>query len=192
MELHSPSENKSELIFARALSGVGNPERPTRIAESALTTNQKRRKQRPEIFASQISPPVRVAAYVRTSTQQPHLASNQMDVIREYAKRHGMQIVKEYSDGGKSGVNIQDRDALAQMVRDVQSGQIIFSAILLHDVSRWGRIQDADESAYYEYLCRRAGVSVHYCAGQPESGDISASTIVKCVRESTRANENGH
>jgi DNA invertase Pin-like site-specific DNA recombinase len=115
-----------------------------------------------------------------------------MDIIREYAKRHGMQIVKEYSDGGKSGVNIQDRDALAQMVRDVQSGQIIFSAILLHDVSRWGRIQDADESAYYEYLCRRAGVSVHYCAGQPKSEDISASTIVKCVRESTRANENGH
>jgi DNA invertase Pin-like site-specific DNA recombinase len=93
---------------------------------------------------------------------------------------------------GKSGVNIRNREALEQMVRDVESGQINFSAILLHDVSRWGRFQDADESAYYEYLCRRAGVSVHYCAGYPESEGISASTIVKNVKESIRANENGH
>ena len=115
-----------------------------------------------------------------------------MDAIREYAKRHGMQIVKEYSDEGKSGVNIQDRESLAQMIRDVQSGQINFSAILLHDVSRWGRFQDADESAYYEYICRRAGVSVHYCDEDPESEGIVVSTIVKCVKESFRANENGH
>jgi DNA invertase Pin-like site-specific DNA recombinase len=37
-------------------------------------------------------------------------ASNQMDMIREYAKRRGMQIVKEYSDEGKSGVNDQGRE----------------------------------------------------------------------------------
>jgi DNA invertase Pin-like site-specific DNA recombinase len=137
-------------------------------------------------------PPNNVAAYVRTAITDQHLASNQMEVIREYAKRHGMQIVEEYSDVGKSGVNIRNREALEQMVRDVESGQINFSAILLHDVSRWGRFQDADESAYYEYLCRRAGVSVHYCAGYPESEGISAPTIVKNVKESIRANENGH
>ena len=137
-------------------------------------------------------PPNNVAAYVRTAITDQHLASNQMEVIREYAKRHGMQIVEEYFDVGKSGVIIRDREALEQMVRDVESGQINFSAILLHDVSRWGRFQDADESAYYEYLCRRAGVSVHYCAGYPESEGISAPTIVKNVKESIRANENGH
>ena len=137
-------------------------------------------------------PPNNVAAYVRTAITDQHLTSKQMEVIREYAKRHGMQIVEEYSDVGKSGVNIRNREALEQMVRDVESGQINFSAILLHDVSRWGRFQDADESAYYEYLCRRAGVSVHYCAGHPESEGISASTIVKSVKESIRANENGH
>ena len=137
-------------------------------------------------------PPNNVAAYVRTAITDQHLASKQMDVIREYAKRHGMQIVEEYFDVGKSGVSIRDREALVKMVRDVESGQINFSAILLHDVSRWGRFQDADESAYYEYLCRRAGVSVHYCAGYPESEGISAPTIVKNVKASIRANENGH
>ncbi len=120
------------------------------------------------------------------------MARNQMDAIREYAKRHGMQIVKEYSDEGKSGVNIQARKSLARMIREVQDGQINFSAVLLRDVSRWGRFQDADESAYYEYICRRAGVSVHYCDQDPESEGIVVSTIVKRLKKSIRENENGH
>ena len=110
-------------------------------------------------------PPGNAVAYVRMSTEhQQYSTSNQMDVVREYAKRRGFEIVKIYSDEGKSGLNIQGRDSLAQMIKDVQSGGINFSAILVYDVSRWGRFQDADESAYYEYICRRAGVSVHYCA----------------------------
>ena len=111
------------------------------------------------------------------------MARNQMDAIREYAKRHGMQIVKEYSDEGKSGVNIQARKSLARMIREVQDGQINFSAVLLYNFSRWGRFQDADESAYYEYICRRAGVSVHYCDEDPESGGIVVSTIVKRLKK---------
>ena len=137
-------------------------------------------------------PPNNVATYVRTATRDQHLASNQMDVIREYANRHGMQIVEEYFDVGKSGVSIRDREALEQMVRDVETGQINFSAILLHDISRWGRFQEADESAYYEYFCRRAGVSVHYCDEHSEGEVIVVSTIVKRLKKSIRANENGH
>jgi len=190
-------KNRSKALKSKRgnppLKGGGNPERPTRIVESARTTNRKRRKQHPEIVTSQtILPPIRVAAYMRTARQEPHLARNQMDAIREYAKRHGMQIVKKYSDEGKSGVNIQARKSLARMIREVQNGQIDFSAILLRDVSRWGRFQDADESAYYEYICRRAGVSVHYCDQDPESGGIVVSTIVKRLKKSIRANENGH
>src|SRR5258707_3547942 len=102
------------------------------------------------------------AAYVRMSTEhQQYSTSNQMDVIRDYAKRRGLEIVKEYSDEGKSGLNIQGRDALAQMIRDVQNGEAKFSCILAYDVSRWGRFQDADESAYYECICRQSGVAVH-------------------------------
>jgi hypothetical protein len=59
--------------------------------------------------------PIFAAAYVRMSTEhQQYSTSNQMDVIREYAKRRGMQIIKEYSDEGKSGLNIQGRDSLAR------------------------------------------------------------------------------
>ncbi len=123
------------------------------------------------------------AVYVRMSTEhQQDSTSNQMDVIRDYAKRRGLQIVKEYSDEGKSGLNIKGRDSLAQMIRDVQSGDAGFATILVYDVSRWGRFQDADESAYYEYICRQAGVAVHYGAEQFENDGSPASTIVKGVK----------
>lgn len=125
----------------------------------------------------------RAAVYVRMSTEhQQYSTSNQMDVIREYATRRGLEIVKEYSDEGKSGLNIQGRDSLAQMIQDVQDGLAEYSSILVYDVSRWGRFQDADESAYYEYVCRRAGVSVHYCAEQFENDGSPVSTIVKGVK----------
>ena len=110
-------------------------------------------------------PSTRAVSYVRTATKpQQDSISNQVDAIRKYAKRYGLQIVKEYFDEGKSGLNAQDRESLTQLIRDVQSGQINFSFVLLYDATRWGRFQDADESAYYEYICRLAGVSVHYCA----------------------------
>src|SRR6202012_1436172 len=125
----------------------------------------------------------RAAVYVRMSTEhQQYSTSNQMDVIREYAKRRELEIIKEYSDEGKSGLDIQGRDSLAQMIRDVQEGRAEFSCILVYDISRWGRFQDADESAYYEYICRRAGVSVHYCAEQFENDGSPVSTIVKGVK----------
>jgi DNA invertase Pin-like site-specific DNA recombinase len=117
-----------------------------------------------------------------STEHQQYSTSNQMDVIREYAKRRGKEIVKEYSDEGKSGLNIQGRESLGQMIEDVQNGQINFSSILVYDVSRWGRFQDADESAYYEYVCRRAGVSVHYCAEQFENDGRPMSSVMKTMK----------
>ena len=39
-----------------------------------------------------------------------------------------------------------------------------------------GRFQDLDESAYCEYVLKRAGIRVHYCAKQFENdGSLSSS-----------------
>ncbi len=57
-----------------------------------------------------------------------------------------------------------------------------YKCILVYDISRWGRFQDADESAYYEYLCKRAGIAVHYCAEQFENDGTPSSTIIKTVK----------
>ncbi|MET4789547.1 DNA invertase Pin-like site-specific DNA recombinase [Bradyrhizobium japonicum] len=123
------------------------------------------------------------AEYVRMSTDhQQYSTANQAQAIREYAARHGFRIEQSYEDSGKSGLNLDDRDALKQLIDDVQSGLADFSTILVYDVSRWGRFQDADESAYYEYICKRAGISVRYCAEQFENDGSPVSTIVKGVK----------
>ena len=125
----------------------------------------------------------RAAVYVRMSTEhQQYSTSNQMDVIREYAKRRDLEIVKDYSDEGKSGLNIQGRDSLSQMIREVQNGQANFSSILVYDVSRWGRFQDTDESAHYEFICRQAGIKVAYCAEQFDNDGSLMSSIVKNLK----------
>jgi DNA invertase Pin-like site-specific DNA recombinase len=48
-------------------------------------------------------------------------------------------------DSGKSGLNLDHRDALKQLIEDVQNGAATYLTILVYDVSRWGRFQDADE-----------------------------------------------
>ena len=126
---------------------------------------------------------VRAAQYIRMSTEhQQYSTENQSDVIREYAARRGYDIVKTYADEGKSGLRIESREALKRLIADVQASQTDFSAILVYDVSRWGRFQDADESAYYEYCCKRVGIAVHYCAEQFENDGGPTSTIIKSVK----------
>lgn len=125
----------------------------------------------------------RAAEYVRMSTEhQQYSTLNQVAKIREYAELRGIEIVKTYADEGKSGLTIGGRQSLQNLIRDVESGNAVYNMILVYDVSRWGRFQDADESAYYEYICRRAGIQVTYCAEQFENDGSPVSTIVKGVK----------
>lgn len=126
---------------------------------------------------------VRAAQYVRMSTEhQQYSTENQADRIRDYAERHGIAIVRTYADEGKSGLSIGGREGLQRLLDDVRSGGIDFELILVYDVSRWGRFQDADESAYYEFLCKQAGLKVVYCAEQFDNDGSPVATIVKGVK----------
>jgi DNA invertase Pin-like site-specific DNA recombinase len=127
--------------------------------------------------------PVPAAQYVRMSTEhQQYSTENQRDAIAEFARIRGYEIVKTYADDGKSGLRIEGRESLRQMLDDVQSGKALFKAILVYDVSRWGRFQDSDESAYYEYTCKRAGIHVEYCMEQFANDGSPVSTIIKSVK----------
>ena len=104
-----------------------------------------------------------------STENQQYSTDNEADKINEYAEKRGIEIIKTYADDGKSGLSIGGRAALQQLISDVETGAADFNVILVYDVSRWGRFQDADESAYYEYICKRAGINVAYCAEQFEN-----------------------
>ena len=127
--------------------------------------------------------PIRAAQYVRMSTEhQKYSTENQSEAIQNYAAQRGIEIVRTYADEGKSGLSLGGRDALKRLIDDVQAKRTDFTTILVYDISRWGRFQDADESAYYEYICKRSGISVQYCAEQFENDGSPVSTIVKGVK----------
>nr|WP_133775082.1 recombinase family protein [Enterovirga rhinocerotis] len=113
---------------------------------------------------------------------QKYSTENQMDRIAAFAERRGFEIVSSYEDAGRSGLTIDGREALQRLMADVTSGRADFEAILVYDVSRWGRFQDADEGAYHEHLCRRAGITVHYCAEQFDNDGSIGSTLLKAVK----------
>ncbi|MEJ8862191.1 recombinase family protein [Pseudomonas jessenii] len=123
------------------------------------------------------------AAYVRMSTEhQQYSTENQLDAIRLYAATHALEIIRVYTDAGKSGLRLEGRDALKQLFFDVENGSADYSTVLVYDVSRWGRFQDPDVSASYEVRCRQAGVSVQYCAEQFTNDGSPVSNIVKSVK----------
>jgi DNA invertase Pin-like site-specific DNA recombinase len=126
---------------------------------------------------------VRAAQYVRMSTEhQRYSTENQAEVIRVYAERRSLSIVRTYADEGKSGLSLDGRHALRQLIDDVRNRVADFSVILVYDVSRWGRFQDADESAYYEYICKEAGITVQYCPEQFENDGSVSATIIKSMK----------
>src|SRR5260370_32908835 len=132
--------------------------------------------------------PVRAAQYVRMSTEhQQYSPENQLEVVRQYAASHNMEIVQEYSDHGRSGLNIAGREGLNQLMSDVESKQTDFSALLVYDVTRWGRFQDVDETSYSEYVLKRAGIRVHYCAEQFENDGSMSSSVLKTLKRSMAA-----
>lgn len=148
-----------------------------------MSSNDKLRGQSKTENSSHTTQRTRVAQYSRMSTEhQRYSIENQADAIQQYADAHNMEIVCDYSDSGKSGLSIDGRAGLKKLIVDVTAGTVDFTAILVFDVSRWGRFQDADEAAYYEYICRKAGIAIHYCAEQFDNDGSPVSTIVKGVK----------
>jgi len=132
--------------------------------------------------------PIPAAQYLRMSTDDQQTSIPvQRDAIQRYATAHGFEVVATYSDAGKSGLYIRNRPGLQDLLRNVLSGECRFRAILVFDVSRWGRFLDTDESAHYEFLCRRAGIPVHYCAEQFDNDGRLPNAILKSLKRAMAA-----
>ncbi len=128
------------------------------------------------------------ATYVRASTEmQVYSTLNQTRALEDYALRHDLVILHAYKDEGRSGLDLEGRPGLLRLLQDVLQARPDFQVLLVYDVSRWGRFQDIDESAHYEYLCRRAGVELVYVA-EPFTNDGTAiAHLLKAVKRTMAA-----
>ncbi len=126
---------------------------------------------------------IAAAQYLRMSTDhQQYSLRSQTAAIQRYAEIHGFRIVQTYEDAGRSGLSLKRREALARLLHDVVKGAQPYKTILVYDVSRWGRFQDADEAAHYEFVCKSAGVPVHYCAETFTNDGTLPNTIMKALK----------
>jgi len=126
---------------------------------------------------------VPAAQYLRMSTEhQQYSVENQATANQAYASLHGFEVVQTYTDNARSGVSLKNRTGLQKLLRDVVGGTQPFNAILVYDVSRWGRFQDTDEAAHYEFLCKSAGVPIHYCAETFANDGTLPSLIMKALK----------
>ena len=143
---------------------------------------------KPDPNSKPVTPRRRAVAYVRMSTDlQQYSPENQMAVIERYAAEHDMEIVATYSDEARSGLRLENRPGMRQMLEDAKREESGFDTILVYDVSRWGRFQNPDQSAAIEYACQEADVEVHYCMEQFVNDGSPVSNIIKAVKRSMAA-----
>lgn len=131
---------------------------------------------------------VPAAQYLRMSAEhQRYSLDSQARAIAAYAASNGLDVVRSYVDAGVSGLELEPRAGLKQLLTDVVAGTAPFPVVLVFDVSRWGRFQDPDEAAHYEFLCRASGVRVTYCAEAFANDTSLSSTLMKHIKRAMAA-----
>ena len=101
---------------------------------------------------------MRVWLYGRLSNDDDVMMNsleNQLEIVREYARKQGYEIVGESYDDNVSGMRF-DRKGLNQVTQAVDAGKI--DAVIVKDLSRLGRHQ-MQTALFIDYL-RQCGVAV--------------------------------
>ena len=124
-----------------------------------------------------------------STDEQEYSLENQRAAIFEYAQKNGFEIVRTYEDPGESGLDLKLRGGLRRLLADVTGGEAKYRKIIVLDVSRWGRFQDADEAAHYEFVCKQAGIGVLYCAETFNSESTALQNYLAKVLKRTLAAE---
>lgn len=130
----------------------------------------------------------RAAAYVRMSSDRQELSiGTQLAAIRAYAVAQELDVVRIYEDAAKSGLNIANREGMKSLLRDVMEAPRPFDIVLVYDVSRWGRFQDIDAAAYYEYTCRLHGAKVIYVQEAFGTDEEPMTALLKTLKRAMAA-----
>jgi DNA invertase Pin-like site-specific DNA recombinase len=130
----------------------------------------------------------RAAQYLRMSTErQDYSLTFQEAAIAAYAEANGYEVVTRFVDEGISGIGIENRHGLQNLLSTVVSAGADFDVILVYDVSRWGRFQNPDQAAHYEFICNEAGVRIEYCAESFANDASPTSALLKHIKRAMAA-----
>lgn len=94
--------------------------------------------------------PVKVYGYTRVSTKEQvggYSLKAQETAIEKYASAYGMDLVRVYSDEGRSGKDVEHRPAFTEMLSDIATEKDCIQFVIVFKLSRFGRsAKDALES----------------------------------------------
>ena len=103
---------------------------------------------------------MKVAVYSRVSSDKQDVdlsISAQLRALRDYAAKHGYQVVREYVDEAESG-RTAARPAFREMIALAKTNQPPFEAILVWKLNRFARSRV--DSITYKALLRGKGIQV--------------------------------
>ncbi|AUV55969.1 recombinase family protein [Raoultella planticola] len=119
-----------------------------------------------------------------STDHQRYSLFNQSEFLREYAEKNGLDILYTYDDSGKSGVTANRRTSFHQLIDDVSNHRIDIAAVLVFDISRFGRFQSLDQFGYYTQILKNNNVKIVYCADPiPEDDNDYADFKLFMVRK---------
>lgn len=107
----------------------------------------------------------RAIAYYRHSAEdkQENSVPIQREHARKFAEQHGIEIIHEEADEGKTGLLANRPGFIALFDNWIENDAAPpFEYILVYDVSRWGRFQNQNEPAHYEFRCTMRNKRVIY------------------------------
>lgn len=113
-------------------------------------------------------------AYYRHSAEDKQ--ENSVPIQREhaikFANEHNIEIIYEAADEGETGLT-SDREGFESLFNNFISNPDApkFDYVLVYDVTRWGRWQNLNAPAHYEFLFEEKGKKVVYVSrGFPKEG----------------------
>lgn len=128
--------------------------------------------------------------YTRVSTAmqvEGYSLDAQKKTLTDYAKTHNMQIIREYSDEGKSGKSIKGRSEFKNMLKDIETKRDNVDVVLVFKISRFAR--NALEAFQTVDHIKSCGVQL-ICTDDPIDTTDPMSTlmlgVLSCVAEVER------
>jgi len=117
----------------------------------------------------------RAIAYYRHSAEdkQENSVAIQRDHAKKFAQENDIEIIHEEADEGETGLT-SDREGFKRLFDNFITNPNFpqFDFVLVYDVTRWGRWQNLNAPAHYEFLFEEKGKKVIYVSrGFPREGD---------------------